>query len=815
MATINKVVFQSDSSQLRKDLKGIKTDTAGVGDAFGRLKGAIAGIALGAFTKSALDSASAIQNFANATGLSISSVAGYSQAMIAMGGSADRARDGLSDLTKNIGDAAKGGIELQKAFKLANISIEDLRNLSEEDILRKTIAGLAGIPDSATRTSTAFKILGESVKGIDLSGLNSDLDSYISKNTGNATAIASAAAAQTAFSNNIQNLQMAVVNLLEPLNKIAGSINISASAFESILKVVLSFAAGMFALTTVMGKTTGAFNVIASSVKSLGTVSASVFSGLTKDVTGVISTYVRYGRSVTTAGAATVKFRTVALSTAFGLGRLALRLAGIIGIVYSVVTAVNDVIRAFTGFDVIDFVINKLKVFGQAVTDLLGITSEAERKNQEYHDNEIERMKNRAVAGAAEVEQQKQKRNALDASLKKINELFQTEIKGINDVTSAYANNIKAAQEKFAFDTAQIGLSERQKQINQQLFDAKVAQDAEQLKLSQRLAEQRRLAASGDDEQKAAALRLIPEIVAAQAKLSAAYGGQTSAIEGLIDAQARANNASQLKIFTDTQMIDTQNKLQAIMDDTAKLTMTDLERKYYDIAAAAKASAKAAVDAEAARRGSPLDTAEIQAYYAAAYDGAEELMKQNKLAFEQQRKFSTGWKQSLNEYVDNVSNASSRAKEIFGTATKGMEDLLTKFVKTGKFEFKNFVQSIVDQLLQSQIQQLIGNVFGGISKAGNTGSGGNILGSIGSLLGFANGGTIPTNGPVLVGERGPELLTGAAGKQVIPNNQLGGGNVTYNINAVDAQSFKQMVARDPSFLYAVTEQGRRKLPGAV
>jgi len=37
--------------------------------------------------------------------------------------------------------------------------------------------------------------------------------------------------------------------------------------------------------------------------------------------------------------------------------------------------------------------------------------------------------------------------------------------------------------------------------------------------------------------------------------------------------------------------------------------------------------------------------------------------------------------------------------------------------------------------------------------------------------------------------------------------------VIYNINAVDAPSFQAMIARDPSFLYAVTEQGRKSLPG--
>ena len=79
---------------------------------------------------------------------------------------------------------------------------------------------------------------------------------------------------------------------------------------------------------------------------------------------------------------------------------------------------------------------------------------------------------------------------------------------------------------------------------------------------------------------------------------------------------------------------------------------------------------------------------------------------------------------------------------------------------------------------------------------------------LGSLLGFANGGIIPTNGPVIVGERGPELLVGASGNRVIPNGQFGGGGaVTYNINAVDAASFKALVARDPGFIHAVAMQG--------
>jgi len=39
----------------------------------------------------------------------------------------------------------------------------------------------------------------------------------------------------------------------------------------------------------------------------------------------------------------------------------------------------------------------------------------------------------------------------------------------------------------------------------------------------------------------------------------------------------------------------------------------------------------------------------------------------------------------------------------------------------------------------------------------------------------------------------------------------GGQTINYNINAVDAQSFAALVARDPGLIYAVTEQGRRSM----
>jgi len=108
----------------------------------------------------------------------------------------------------------------------------------------------------------------------------------------------------------------------------------------------------------------------------------------------------------------------------------------------------------------------------------------------------------------------------------------------------------------------------------------------------------------------------------------------------------------------------------------------------------------------------------------------------------------------------------------------------------------------------------LGDILGGLMGGG--GGGGGILSTLfdigASLFGFAGGGVIPNNGPVLVGEKGPELLFGSQGAAVQPIGGGGSTTVTYNINAVDAMSFKALVAQDPSFIYAVTMQGAKGMP---
>jgi len=178
-----------------------------------------------------------------------------------------------------------------------------------------------------------------------------------------------------------------------------------------------------------------------------------------------------------------------------------------------------------------------------------------------------------------------------------------------------------------------------------------------------------------------------------------------------------------------------------------------------------------------------------------------------KAIYETQRSFEYGWKEAFDNYVDDATNASKQAERIFTSATKGMEDALVNFAKTGKFEFRGLVADILETLLRSQIQSLIANIF-------TTAKGSQAFGNLGQIFGgfFANGGTLGAGKFGIAGEAGPELITGPA--TITPLDQLGGNQmVTYNINAVDALSFKQLVAKDPQFIHAVASQGARKVPG--
>jgi len=194
----------------------------------------------------------------------------------------------------------------------------------------------------------------------------------------------------------------------------------------------------------------------------------------------------------------------------------------------------------------------------------------------------------------------------------------------------------------------------------------------------------------------------------------------------------------------------------------------------------------------------------------------EIIKKRGEAEYERSRSFSEGWGEAYRKYAEGAFNASDQAKTYFSTFTQGFEDAIVRFVQTGKLSFKDLANSMIAEFARIQAKRIATSLFGGTPGGGIFGGGGLFGGKI--IPGFlAEGGPAMANQPYIVGERGPELFVPRMSGAVIPNDQLassgiGGTQITYNIQAVDAASFKALVSRDPQFLFQVSERGRRSQP---
>ena len=182
-----------------------------------------------------------------------------------------------------------------------------------------------------------------------------------------------------------------------------------------------------------------------------------------------------------------------------------------------------------------------------------------------------------------------------------------------------------------------------------------------------------------------------------------------------------------------------------------------------------------------------------------------------KQGYDASRLFSTGWDQALTEFKDNIDDKASKAKEVFETFTKGVEDAFVNFAKTGKLSFKDLLDSMVEMLIRSQIQNLMSTLLGA------SGSGG-IGDFFSKIFGKAQGGPVQGGTPYMVGEQGPELFVPNNSGQITPNNKLGGGGtvnntyITNSISAVDAKSVAQLFAENRKTLLGTVQMAQNEMP---
>jgi len=584
-----------------------------------------------------------------------------------------------------------------------------------------------------------------------------------------------------------QNTAKAIEYIAASMQSLAANIDQIIGPLKIILEVL-----GLLATFTIVGKLFQGFSLLGAAAIGAGTAIRAALTG------GWTAARDFFGLLVAVPGA--LRMGALSVGQIFGaLGEGAMATVRIIGRellpAFKPLLQLGAMIAAF-------FKMESLADWFKSFSDP---ASEASKKVEDFRKEQakatIEGLDNTKKIAQAKEEQSKAEKKVADEISK--------ETAALAKLVAAYKDATQASMVKYQVDTDAITLNERQRLALEMTTDAFANYKSKIDELNADIAAKKSTGSESD-------LAMIPKLQQGINDVTAAYNKQQDAIKGLTEARAKANEQHQLELYNIKQQIDTENKLQGIRDNIDKTGLSELGKQYYDIEAAAKASGKAEIEAEASRRNikpSEMPAADVAAYYAASKKGIDELQANTSKLHNLNREFSTGWKNAMNSYVDDATNAAKQAESIFSKTMSGMEDMIVTFAKTGKLEWKSFVASMLEELLRSQIKQTMASLFLGSSGGGSTGGSGGLLG----MLGFANGGMIPTNNPVLVGERGPEILTGAAGRTVIPNHELGQGtgmtHITYNISAVDAMSFKQMIAADPNFIYAVTQQGAKSMPG--
>lgn len=101
-----------------------------------------------------------------------------------------------------------------------------------------------------------------------------------------------------------------------------------------------------------------------------------------------------------------------------------------------------------------------------------------------------------------------------------------------------------------------------------------------------------------------------------------------------------------------------------------------------------------------------------------------------------QSDWSNGASAAMQNYLDSAADVAGQTQDLFGNAFSSLEDGITQFVKTGKFEFKDFADSIIEDLIRIQVRQAAAGFLA--SASGFLGGGSAAVGQ-GTMTGFSEG----------------------------------------------------------------------------
>jgi tape measure domain-containing protein len=555
----------------------------------------------------------------------------------------------------------------------------------------------------------------------------------------------------------------AVASLAKSIDALAAN----TEGLQTLLKVLAGIGvaigafAGLRAVTAIMNGLQKAFTVL--STKGVG-VSRAV-QGIKASFGALIGRSGKITEAVGKNGNAFTRLGQILFSISgifASFARILLRFIGPAGAFFAIATAIDFVVEKFTGFSIVDWVTDKFKkLWGWLRKTLvqLGLMDELQEE----------------VAGS------------------------------IEDTTSSIEDQTKT-------------LEDNESSV---ISTAKALQTYEEF-LKELL----------DDS--AEAVRILGFQTQAQEDLRKMYDAGTISLEqyrealdainkSMIDVSERLEGATDaVNDFNDEIMSGT-NDLQKELD---QLNMTEFERSQDDIRRNLEELRDETLrDLQDELKGldpviDQVAIEQIKAQMQQVKDATQEAIETQQglgeAAYNASRTFEHGWDEALRSFIEDTTDEAAKAKNIFETFTKGVEDAFVNFAKTGKLSFKDLLDSMVEMLIRSQVQKLMGSLLGAMGGAGGTGGG--IGGFFKSIFGLAKGGPASGGRPYIVGEEGPELFVPKTSGTVVPNGAMGGQTVNNNtyitnaVSAVDAKSVAQLFAENRKTLLGTVQMAQNEMP---
>ena len=764
MATVDKYTIQMDvTGQAAVDK--LKSSMGGLGSV-------IASIGVAAFIKSTIDMADAISDLSDATGLSISNIVTFREALQLAGGKADNAGKMIATFFNTLEQAATGSESAQKALQDVGISFNDLKTKSEAALLNEAVANLGAMEAGARRTADGIKVFGKAFRDIDPTAMTQLLK------TGNYDEVIAGmkrlAAHADAMHTTMNNLQLAFAKLadqaltaLEPIIGKLDDTGLKLDQAEKVIKLIgiaLGVAFGAKVVLTII-EIVGAVSKLYTALKGVAILQIAMNAMTPK---GLIMLGV---------GALAAAGGYLALNEALKDYEDGMKGAQKVG---GVETPAGNVPSSDTT--------TKKPAFANAQ-----LYSDAER--QARHQALIAAKEQTKEIGLQNTNAQKYQQILNDtigieqsqADIIKMNASLQQDAdQKILDLNKQIA--IENAKGRGANADVVIELEKQKTQVYANL-DATKKLKAEELS---RLLIQRELV-----EKNALTFELYGKITNSLDKYRDSYLTIKDLVEGTITAEEASRRGAK-------QSLENQQLAETL----------SLEQQYNDAiikgdTIAAQSAKERLASAEAIhgvqRMSLDLENQKTDALRKSGVAGARE-------AFDQ-----------IARSMDPYQKAQDQVNAAWGNITKSIDN----FVDTGKFSFNDLTSSILKDMVKIELKALAMEAMGwfktllfGDVAGGKGGTG--LLSLIGGF--FAEGGQPPMGKASIVGEKGPELFIPRSAGTIVPNNQLGGAgggqqvtnnhvtNNHYNVQAVDAKSVAQLFAENRKTLLGTMQMAQKELP---